>query len=372
MLEKIGASAYKLELPEQWKIHLTFTKSKLTPYDLPLAQHQKHPPPLPPEVVGSHKWYKVDEILNLHRRGRYGIKYLIGWKGYRPEDCTWAIPSNIKADNSIKEFHKKYPDQPKPYVKKAARIRFANIEERPHFDRVTFPAHFFNLYIPGEPQSWYRNCSQQAILSRQVMSTPLFLPDYNKGPSSPDTPWKPPPKSLRPEPNTIMKTEKDENKSAMLHPQYLPPSLFHSSTSAPYACPSCSHSLSLTHSKSWPKPESQYAHDATISTSPATRRHRPLASQPMKMWPRITLSMLPVHAVRARKPHHSISRASIGSANSLPGQMMRPNATHTTTLPHSTVRSLLRSCSCTVSSKRTVSNSVTSTAVHTAATARIP
>jgi len=41
VLEKVGASAYKLELPEQWKIHLTFNESKLTPYVLPLAQHQK-------------------------------------------------------------------------------------------------------------------------------------------------------------------------------------------------------------------------------------------------------------------------------------------------------------------------------------------
>jgi len=58
----------------------------------------------------------------LRRRGRYGIKYLIDWKGYGPEDRTWAIPSDIKADESIKEFHEKYPDRPKPYVKKAARV----------------------------------------------------------------------------------------------------------------------------------------------------------------------------------------------------------------------------------------------------------
>jgi len=37
VLENIGASAYKLELPEQWKIHLTFNESKLTPYVPPLA-----------------------------------------------------------------------------------------------------------------------------------------------------------------------------------------------------------------------------------------------------------------------------------------------------------------------------------------------
>jgi len=94
-----------------------------------LAQHQKCPPPLPPKVVGGYEHHEVNEILNSCRRGRYGIEYLIDWKGYGPEDCTWAIPSDIKADESIKEFHKKYPDRPKPYVKKAACVRFADIEE---------------------------------------------------------------------------------------------------------------------------------------------------------------------------------------------------------------------------------------------------
>ena len=122
---------------------------KAHPYVLPLAQHQKCPPPLPPEVVGNHKHHKVNKILNSRRRGRYGIEYLINWKGYRPKDCTWAIPSDIKADNTIKELHEKYPDWPKPYIKKAADIRFADIEEQPHFNRVTFPADFFNPYIPG-------------------------------------------------------------------------------------------------------------------------------------------------------------------------------------------------------------------------------
>ena len=45
--------------------------------------------------------------------------------------------------------NKKYPDRPKPYVKKAAHVRFTDIGERPHFDRVTFPADFFDPYVPG-------------------------------------------------------------------------------------------------------------------------------------------------------------------------------------------------------------------------------
>jgi len=78
------------------------------------------------------------------------------------------------------------------------------------------------------------------------MSTPLFLPDYDEAPSSPDMPWKPPPKSLSPipEPDNIVKTEDNQNDSAMIRPRYPPPSSFRSSASAPYARPSRSRSLS--------------------------------------------------------------------------------------------------------------------------------
>ena len=264
VLKKIGASAYKLELPEQWKIHPTFNESKLTPYVPPLAQHQKRPPPPPPKVVGGHKHHKVNEILNSCRRGRYSIRYLLDWKGYGPEDHTWAIPSDIKADDSIREFHKKYPDRPKPYVRKATRVRFTNIEERPRFNRVTFPADFFDPYAPRSIRTSHsygtrtaynghqpidtrqthmhsRSMGAEAryiyranlmpritILPQQVMSTPLFLPDHNKALSSPDTPWKPPPKSLSPipEPDNIVKTEDDQTDSAMICPCYPPPTSY--------------------------------------------------------------------------------------------------------------------------------------------------
>ena len=52
------------------------------------------------------------------------------------------------------------------------------------------------------------------------MSTPLFLPNYDEALSSPDTPWKPPPKSLSPDPkpDNIVKSEDDQADSAMIPP----------------------------------------------------------------------------------------------------------------------------------------------------------
>lgn len=150
ILEKVGASAYKLDLPEQWTIHPTFNESKLTPFVPPFAEHQKRPPPAPADMIDGHEEYEVEEILNSRKRGRYGIEYFVHWKGYGIEERTWEPPANIThADDSITEFHKKYPDRPKPYVKKAARVRFVNTTERPAFLRSTFPKDFFDPYVPG-------------------------------------------------------------------------------------------------------------------------------------------------------------------------------------------------------------------------------
>ncbi|SJL04345.1 uncharacterized protein ARMOST_07711 [Armillaria ostoyae] len=48
ILEKAGASTYKLKLPPHWKIHLHFNEKLLTPYVPPLFPNQEQPPPPPP------------------------------------------------------------------------------------------------------------------------------------------------------------------------------------------------------------------------------------------------------------------------------------------------------------------------------------
>ncbi|SJL08498.1 uncharacterized protein ARMOST_11862 [Armillaria ostoyae] len=51
VLEKTGASAYKLKLPPHWKIHPHFNEKLLSPFEPPSFPNQEQPPPPPPDLI---------------------------------------------------------------------------------------------------------------------------------------------------------------------------------------------------------------------------------------------------------------------------------------------------------------------------------
>ena len=110
VLEKVGTSAYRLNLPVTWKIHPVFNKALLMPYkegQFPNQERDEHPPP---ELINDHEQYGVEEILKS-RKHRQGIRYLVKWEGYPHEDNTWEPKKNLtRAQEAIAEFHMWYPN----------------------------------------------------------------------------------------------------------------------------------------------------------------------------------------------------------------------------------------------------------------------
>ena len=114
ILEKVGQSSYKLEIPKTWKsIHPVFNEELLTPYTEPKFPSQPKNIRPPPEVVGKELEFEVEEIVDS-QKGRGGkIFYKVKWKGYGPHEMTWEPTENItNATKAVKEFHKKYPTKP--------------------------------------------------------------------------------------------------------------------------------------------------------------------------------------------------------------------------------------------------------------------
>jgi hypothetical protein len=86
ILEKVGASAYKLRLLEMDLSYLVFNEALLTPYGEPSTERREEWPA--PQIVSGNKEYEVEKILKHRKRGQ-GYQYLVKWKNYPLNEQTW-------------------------------------------------------------------------------------------------------------------------------------------------------------------------------------------------------------------------------------------------------------------------------------------
>lgn len=86
--------AYRLDLPPTMKIHPVFHVSLLRPYH---STGTVHPPP-PPLDIDNEAEYEVESILQartVKSGNRHKEEFLIKWKGYGFEHCTWEPLANL-------------------------------------------------------------------------------------------------------------------------------------------------------------------------------------------------------------------------------------------------------------------------------------
>lgn len=92
MLEKVGKLAYRLAVPDHWKIHSVFSIAQLEPApNLDPFRRLRSTHPESVFVEGdTEEWksYEVERIINkrtIKRGRRWFTQYIIRWLGYKPE-----------------------------------------------------------------------------------------------------------------------------------------------------------------------------------------------------------------------------------------------------------------------------------------------
>ena len=123
ILKKIGTRAYRLELHSRWRIHNVFHVSLLEPYIQNKLEGRTQTRPDPEEINGDLE-YEVEKIVNSEIRsstkkvnGRNKrVKtqfYLVKWKGYPEDECTWEPGHHLtSAEEKVEEFHQRNPQAP--------------------------------------------------------------------------------------------------------------------------------------------------------------------------------------------------------------------------------------------------------------------
>ena len=98
ILERIGAQAYRLQLPTTWRIHPVFHVSLLKQWRPSLVQQV--PGEVEIEDPNQPKYFDVEKILRWRwtsKTRQRRREFLVLWTGYPIEDAEW-IPSTYFSD----------------------------------------------------------------------------------------------------------------------------------------------------------------------------------------------------------------------------------------------------------------------------------
>lgn len=105
----VNKVAYKLDLPDHYKIHDVFHVSLLKPY---YPDSNAKSQPLPMLVNGSLE-YEVEKIMDHRdkRRGRKTVReYRVRFKGYGPSEDLWLPVANLNCSGLLKQYKDSHPE----------------------------------------------------------------------------------------------------------------------------------------------------------------------------------------------------------------------------------------------------------------------
>ena len=116
VLEKVSRLAYRLKLPDHWRIHPVFSIAHLKPVkDLKKDPYQRPVPDQPPAVyvegdTPTLQSYELERLMDRRERilrGKTVVEYLVKWKGYGAEHDKWLKQEELgNAKELLKNYYK--------------------------------------------------------------------------------------------------------------------------------------------------------------------------------------------------------------------------------------------------------------------------
>ena len=118
ILERVGRLAYRLDIPEHWRIHPVFSIAQLEPAPRPdtdpyeRPQLSRTPPVLSErEQIVDMPEYDVERLIDRREfnRGRKRVlQYLVRWQGFGAHEDQWVDERHIFAKDLVDDYERHY------------------------------------------------------------------------------------------------------------------------------------------------------------------------------------------------------------------------------------------------------------------------